>query len=99
MFTTKPLVQRLEEMLGEHRLRRVLGPVQLTSLGVGTIVGVGIVVATGAAAHNIAGPTLMPSLPVENWYQLIVWLAIGLVIYFGYSRKHSELRRLTARGR
>ena len=35
---------------------------------------------------------LMMSLPLENWTRLLVWLAIGLVIYFGYSRKHSTLQ-------
>lgn len=30
-------------------------------------------------------------LGVENWMRLIVWLAIGLVIYFAYGRKHSKL--------
>lgn len=27
-----------------------------------------------------------------NWLRLLAWLVIGLVIYFGYSRKHSKLR-------
>ena len=27
-----------------------------------------------------------------NWARLIAWLAIGLVIYFGYSRHHSRLQ-------
>jgi APA family basic amino acid/polyamine antiporter len=26
-----------------------------------------------------------------NWMRLLIWLAIGLVIYFGYSRSHSRL--------
>src|SRR5579864_5308080 len=51
----------LEEARGEDRLRRVLGPLQLTSLGVGAIIGAGIFVATGAAARNVAGPALMLS--------------------------------------
>ena len=27
-----------------------------------------------------------------NWARLVVWLIIGLIIYFGYSRKHSKLQ-------
>src|SRR5207247_5367526 len=34
---------------------------------------------------------LMFSLPAENWYRLIVWLVIGLVIYFLYVRRHSVM--------
>ena len=66
LFATKSLEQLLEEMAGENRLRRVLGPVQLTSLGVGAIIGAGIFVATGAAAHNVAGPALMLSYVVAG---------------------------------
>jgi APA family basic amino acid/polyamine antiporter len=36
---------------------------------------------------------LMFGLGVENWMRLFVWLAIGLLIYFGYSRHHSHLRK------
>ena len=61
LFARKPLSLLLEEMKGENRLRRVLGPVQLTSLGVGAVIGAGIFVATGAAARNTAGPALMVS--------------------------------------
>jgi APA family basic amino acid/polyamine antiporter len=61
LFARKPLKLLLEEMAGENRLRRVLGPVQLTALGVGAVIGAGIFVATGAAAHNVAGPSLMLS--------------------------------------
>ena len=61
LFARKPLEVLLEEMKGEHRLRRVLGPIQLTALGVGAIIGAGIFVATGAAAHNVGGPALMVS--------------------------------------
>ena len=35
---------------------------------------------------------LMFSLPVENWYRLIAWMALGFVIYFSYGYKRSELR-------
>ena len=66
LFARKPLELLLEEMKGEHRLRRILGPIQLTSLGIGAIIGAGIFVATGAAAHNVAGPALMLSYTVAG---------------------------------
>jgi len=33
---------------------------------------------------------LMASLPIETWLRFLVWLVIGLAIYLGYSRSHSE---------
>ena len=57
-FRKKPLALLLEEMNGEHRLHRVLGPVALTSLGVGAIIGTGIFVLIGVAAHDKAGPAV-----------------------------------------
>ena len=45
----------------EHQLKRVLGPVQLTLLGVGAIIGTGIFILTGVAAHDRTGPALMLS--------------------------------------
>ncbi len=66
LFARKPLEMLLEEMKGDNRLRRVLGPVQLTALGVGAIIGAGIFVATGEAAHNVAGPALMVSYVVAG---------------------------------
>jgi APA family basic amino acid/polyamine antiporter len=36
---------------------------------------------------------LMFSLPSENWLRLFVWLGLGLVVYFSYSRHHSVLAR------
>jgi APA family basic amino acid/polyamine antiporter len=35
---------------------------------------------------------LMFSLPAGNWYRLIVWLAIGLLIYFLYGQNHSVMK-------
>ena len=61
LFATKSMARLMEEMKGENRLRRVLGPVQLTSLGVGAIIGTGIFVLTGQAAHDKTGPALMLS--------------------------------------
>jgi APA family basic amino acid/polyamine antiporter len=36
---------------------------------------------------------MMVSLDGETWLRLVVWLAIGLVIYFGWSRRHSRIGR------
>src|SRR5216117_670590 len=66
LFRTKPLSMLLEEMKGEHRLRRILGPVQLTALGVGAIIGTGIFILTGIAAHDRTGPALMLSFVVAG---------------------------------
>jgi APA family basic amino acid/polyamine antiporter len=35
---------------------------------------------------------MIAGLGLENWARLIVWLLIGFIIYFGYSRKHSKVR-------
>src|SRR5512136_363809 len=61
LFERKPLALLLEEAKGENRLRRILGPITLTSLGVGAIIGTGIFVLTGVAAHDKAGPALILS--------------------------------------
>ena len=36
---------------------------------------------------------MMSSLPFATWERLLVWMAIGLAIYFLYSRTHSKLAR------
>ncbi len=41
---------------------------------------------------------LMLSLPPANWWRLIVWLAVGLVIYVFYSRHHSVMRKSADQG-
>ncbi|WP_222431565.1 amino acid permease [Mucilaginibacter achroorhodeus] len=39
---------------------------------------------------------MMTFLPGDTWLRLIIWLAIGLVIYFFYGRKHSRLAKETS---
>src|ERR1700680_1937665 len=66
LFSTKSLAQLHEEMAGEERLRRVLGAGQLTALGVGAVIGTGIFILTGQAAHDKAGPALILSFVVSG---------------------------------
>src|SRR3954452_8662533 len=62
LFATKSLEQLHKEMQeDEGRLRRVLGPVGLTSLGIGAIIGAGIFVMTGRVAGQDSGPAIMTS--------------------------------------
>ncbi|HZT79062.1 MAG TPA: amino acid permease [Gemmataceae bacterium] len=61
LFAKKTLEQLAAEAKGENRLRRVLGPIGLTSLGVGAIIGAGIFVMTGRAAAQDAGPAIIIS--------------------------------------
>jgi len=35
--------------------------------------------------------TMMAFLPKDTWWRLMIWMAVGLIIYFSYSRKHSKL--------
>ena len=35
---------------------------------------------------------LMASLPRDTWLRLIVWLVIGMAVYFGYGRHHSRVQ-------
>jgi APA family basic amino acid/polyamine antiporter len=39
---------------------------------------------------------MMAALPLDTWIRLIVWLIIGMIIYFTYGRHHSRVQRGTA---
>src|SRR6185436_6793069 len=60
----KSIETLMAEMAGEHSLARVLGPIALTSLGVGAIIGAGIFVMTGRVAAVDAGPAIVVSFAV-----------------------------------
>jgi APA family basic amino acid/polyamine antiporter len=66
LFARKPLTTLLQELEGKDRLKRVLGPAGLTSMGIGAVIGAGIFVSTGQAAHQTAGPSLMISYAVSG---------------------------------
>ncbi|MGB8476398.1 MAG: amino acid permease [Candidatus Acidiferrum sp.] len=63
LFATKSMATLMQEAgtTGEHSLKRVLGPVNLITLGIGAIIGAGIFVITGSAAALYAGPAIMLS--------------------------------------
>src|SRR2546428_13306795 len=66
LFAKKSLETLLAEAEGDNRLRRVLGPISLTSLGIGAIIGAGIFVMTGRVAAIDAGPAIMVSFVVAR---------------------------------
>src|SRR4030066_68367 len=56
LFLTKPLGQLLNESKESGGLKRSLTALNLTTLGIGAIIGAGIFVLTGQAAAQYAGP-------------------------------------------
>ncbi|GAB98205.1 APA family basic amino acid/polyamine antiporter [Kineosphaera limosa] len=43
------------------------------------------------ALSAVACLAMMASLATETWVRFVVWLLIGLAIYFGYGKRHSKL--------
>jgi APA family basic amino acid/polyamine antiporter len=41
---------------------------------------------------------LMLGLPVDTWARLIIWMLLGLAIYFLYGRRHSKVQQMARRG-
>ena len=57
-----------------------------------------VVTFSGTGTTCIVGPMgvlssayLMTGLPLRTWMRLVIWLVIGLMIYFGYSMRKSKL--------
>ena len=66
LFRRKILQHLLEEIdMEQHRLQRSLTAFDLTILGIGAIIGVGIFVLTGTAAARFAGPGIVLSLCIS----------------------------------
>ncbi|MBS1798662.1 MAG: amino acid permease [Acidobacteria bacterium] len=51
-----------------------------------------------AIAGILVSFAMMLGLPLDTWIRLIVWLAVGLVIYFAYSRHHSKVQQKVNQG-
>jgi len=64
LFATKPIGRIIAEAeeTGEHTLKKALSALDLTTLGIGAIIGTGIFVLTGQAAGDKAGPAVIISM-------------------------------------
>jgi basic amino acid/polyamine antiporter, APA family len=66
LFITKPLPQLFSESQESDGLKRTLTPLNLTTLGIGAIIGAGIFVLTGQAAAQYAGPGIVLSFIISG---------------------------------
>ncbi len=68
LFATKPIDQIIAESqeTGEHTLKRALSALDLTTLGIGAIIGTGIFVLTGQAAGSNAGPAVIIAMVIAG---------------------------------
>src|SRR5579885_677267 len=68
LFHRKPVSMLLEDAaFHEGGLKRALGALELTALGIGAIIGAGIFVLTGVAAARLAGPAVTLSFVVSGF--------------------------------
>lgn len=66
-FRRKPVSLLLRQSKEEGKsLKKTMGALNLTALGVGAIIGTGIFVLTGVAAANYAGPALILSFIISG---------------------------------
>jgi APA family basic amino acid/polyamine antiporter len=66
LFITKPLNQLMEHAHEESGMHRALSATNLTTLGIGAIIGAGIFVLTGQAAAQYAGPAIVISFIISG---------------------------------
>ena len=76
IFATKSIEQLKAEaaVTGDHSLKRVLGPINLVTLGIGAIIGTGIFVLTGQAAAQYAGPAIVLSMVLAGFASALAGL-------------------------
>jgi hypothetical protein len=89
-FRRKSITDLQAEALSDHSLKRALGAVNLTALGIGAIIGTGIFVLTGTVAaqmrgrrwfYHLSSPGSRPSSPpfaIANLPLSSRWLAVPI---------------------
>src|SRR6266496_5621048 len=87
LFKRKPTSLLLKEARGAHGLRPVLGPLQLTGLGVGAIIGAGIFVIIGVVAKDKAGAATMLSFVIAGF------ACAFAAFFFSSRRRHTRSLR------
>jgi APA family basic amino acid/polyamine antiporter len=67
LFVTKPIQELLDDAAdAKHGFRKTLTATNLTTLGIGAIIGAGIFVLTGQAAAQYAGPAIVLSFIISG---------------------------------
>jgi APA family basic amino acid/polyamine antiporter len=66
LFITKPLSLLMAESKSDQGLRKSLSAFNLTTLGIGAVIGAGIFVLTGQAAAQYAGPAIVISFLISG---------------------------------
>ncbi len=74
LFLTKSIAALLSESKTDQGLRRSLSALNLTTLGIGAVIGAGIFVLTGQAAAQYAGPAIVISFIVSGFACLFAGL-------------------------
>lgn len=80
LLRKKSIEQLLSETQGAASLRKTLGALDLTMIGIGAIIGTGIFVLTGVAAANYAGPGLVLSFVISG-----IACAFAALVYAEFS--------------
>ena len=66
LFSTKPFKHLMHNANEENGMKRALSATNLTTLGIGAIIGAGIFVLTGQAAAQYAGPAIVISFMISG---------------------------------
>lgn len=74
LFLTKPIAQLIAESKTDQGMRKSLSALNLTTLGVGAVIGAGIFVLTGQAAAQYAGPAIVISFLISGFACLFAGL-------------------------